>query len=161
MKFYSILVLASNVAGSLERANLYELNSLQELDSTLGIDGVAGAVRSTAPQEINWQTNRPAPGSGDSSGLQRQSPSTANPGGYNQRNNPFLNQPSTRPQNTGGSNQRYNPTGSGDSPGLQRQAPSTENSGGYNQNDNPFLNQTSTRPQNPSHTSPNEATRNT
>ncbi|KAJ9080251.1 hypothetical protein DSO57_1027096 [Entomophthora muscae] len=161
MKFYSILVLASNVAGSLERANLYELNSLQDLDSTLGIDGVADAVRNTAPQEINWQPNRPAPGSRDSSGIQRQGPSTENPGGYNQRYNPFINTPSTRPQNTGGSNQRYNPTGSEDSSGLQPQAPSTENSGGYNQNDNPFLNQPSTRPQNPNLTSPNETTRNT
>ncbi|KAJ9049575.1 hypothetical protein DSO57_1023045 [Entomophthora muscae] len=150
MKIYSILVLVSNVVGSLERANLNELNSLQELDSSLGVKGVADVVARTAPQKINWQSNRPAPDSRNTPGLQRQAPLTANPGGYNQRYTPFLNTPSTRPQNTGGSNQRYNPPGSRFSPELQRQARLTESPRGFNQRYNPFLNRPYTRPQNPS-----------
>ncbi|KAJ9049576.1 hypothetical protein DSO57_1023046 [Entomophthora muscae] len=107
MKLYSILVLASNVASSLEQANLHQINSLQELDSALGIDGVADFVAKTLPQEINWKSDSPAPVSRDSPGLQRQVPSTENPGGYDQK---------------------HNTPGSSYSPELQPQASSTESS---------------------------------
>ncbi|KAJ9049577.1 hypothetical protein DSO57_1023047 [Entomophthora muscae] len=107
MKLYSILVLASNVASSLEQANLHQINSLQELDSALGIDGVADFVAKTLPQEINWKSDSPAPVSRDSPGLQRQVRSAENPGGYDQR---------------------HNTPGSSYSPELQPQAPSTESS---------------------------------